>query len=425
MISKDALFRIFSEGDEKFKVKLIERYCQEKAVEYLSYKEVLAITGVRRCGKTYLMYSLIQRLIQKGVSANNIAYINFEDERLAFIEPNDLEAVYEAFVEFSRPNGKIYFFLDEIQNVPLWEKWISRMYEKVKFVISGSSSALLSSELATAITGRVIELSLYPFSFKEYISYKNPALLETRKKYSAESKAQIASFLKEYLNKGGFPEPLLFGKSDLLQEYYKAIVLRDIISRYNIKHKDYVEKISLYLLSNIGKHISLYALTAENPIGINTIKNYLNYMEKCHLLLFMKKFDYSIKKQNANPRKVYAVDTALAESVSFKFTEDKGRIIENAVFLELLRRKKSVYYHKGSYECDFLVKERLKIESALQVCLELNEEAKKREINGLIEAMKKYGLKEGSIISYEQEDTLTVEKRKIRIVPLWKWLLEY
>ncbi len=424
MLDKNTLFRIFAEKNEKFSAGIAKRYCENDAVKYLKYKEILAITGVRRSGKTYLMYSLMQHLAKGGIPKENILYINFEDERFAFIEPQDLERIYEWYLEFSNANGKLYFFLDEIQNVPMWEKWLSRSFEKIKFVISGSNSTLLSSELATAITGRYIEISLYPFSFREYISYKDSKLLEKNAIYLPESAAKISNHMKRYIEFGGFPEVLLYEKKDLLQQYYKTILLKDVIARYNIKHRDYIEKLSLYLMSNLGKPVSLYSLSKENPLGINTIKNYLNFIEKCFLLSFVNKFDYSIRKQHANPRKVYAVDVALAKEVSFRFTEDKGRIFENIVFIELKRKKKEVYYHKGEHECDFLIKHGLKITDAIQVCYELNDENKKREISGLIESMKKYNLKRGIIITDSQEEERMIDKKKIRIMPLWKWLLE-
>lgn len=424
MISKETMFRIFSEREEKFNLELIERYCEKQAIIYIDYKEIFAITGVRRCGKTHLMYNLINHLLKNGVSKENILYLNFEDERLAFIEAVDLDKIYELFLEFSSPKGKLYFFLDEIQNVPLWEKWLSRMYEKIKFVISGSNSTLLSSEIATAITGRSIELTLYPFSFKEYVGYKNNSLLERKSWNLAETKSKILSLFNEYIAKGGFPEVLFYGKTDLLSEYYKAILLKDIISRYNIKHKDEMEKISLFLLSNFSKPTSLYALEKDHDMGINTIKNYLNYMEKCFLLFFMRKFDYSLKKQNYNAKKVYTIDIALSRRIGFTFTEDKGRIMENLIFLNMKRNNKESYYYKGKGECDFLIKEGLKISEAIQVCHEINNENHKRELDGLLEAMEKYKLAKGTIITYDEEKEINVDGKKVYVVPIWKALLE-
>ncbi|HII29517.1 TPA: ATP-binding protein [Candidatus Woesearchaeota archaeon] len=424
MIEKNTMFRVFAEKADKFSISVVRRDCEEEAIKFMGYKEILAITGVRGGGKTYLMYLLMKHLADKGVPGNNILYLNFEDERLALLEPSDLERLCSWFLEFSNASGKLYFFLDEIQNVPLWEKWLSRMYEKVKFVISGSNSRLLSSEIATALTGRSVELTIYPFSFKEFVYLKEGSLPKLAETYRAEVLARVSRHFQEYIEVGGFPEVLMYGKKDLLQEYYKAILLRDIIRRYAIRRKDHIERISLYLMSNISSPISLYSLAKDNAISVNTIKNYLGYIENSFLLSFMKKFDYSLRKQNANPRKVYAVDVALARQVSFKFSEDRGRVFENIVFTELKRRKKEAYYHKNKYECDFVIKEGLKIRDAIQVCYELNEDTQKRELNGLIEAMDAYRLDEGAIITAEQEQEIKANTKVIRVMPLWKWLLE-
>jgi uncharacterized protein len=421
MIDKNTLFRLFSEKDEKFNVSLIRRSSEKEALKYLDYKEILAIMGVRRSGKTYIMYSLMQHLSKNNIPKENILYLNFEDERLAFIKPEDLENIYEWYLEFSKAEGKLYFFLDEIQNVPLWEKWLSRSYEKIKFIISGSNSTMLSSEIATAISGRYVEITMYPFSFREYVSYKDHNLIENLHK--SESLARLSNLFNEYIEFGGFPEVLIYKKRDLLQEYFKTIMLRDVMARHNIKYKDYVEKLLLYLMSNLGKPVSLYKLDKENPIGINTIKNYLNFIEKGFLLFFVNKFDYSIKKQHANPRKVYGIDTALARDVSFRFSEDQGRIFENIVFLELIRAGEEVYYYNGKHECDFLIKKGLKITGAIQVCFRLDEENKEREINGLLEALDKFKLKKGTIITSDKEFEEDILGKKIQYISLLKWLI--
>lgn len=423
MIDKPTLFTIFAETEKKLTLPLVSRDLTKKIIPYLKYKEIIAITGVRRCGKTYLMYTLIQHLIKEQIPKQNILYLNFEDERLAFIEPQDLETLYQWFLEYHEPKGKIYFFLDEIQNVPLWEKWLSRSYEKIKFIISGSNSTLLSSELSTALTGRHIELNLYPFSFKEYLQFKNIPFHDKNFINTTEGKAKLSKNLQEYLKKGGFPESLLFNKQDLLPQYYKDILLRDIIYRYTIKNKEALEKLSLFLLSNIAKPVSLYSLDKTYNVGINTIKNYINIIEKSFLIFLIPKFDYSLKKQQMNPRKLYAIDLALAKSVGFNFTSDLGRNYENLTYLELKRNNKEIYYHKDKYECDFIIKEGLNIIQAIQVCTILTSENYEREFNALLETLEKYNLKEGLIITENTTKEETIKNKKITFIPLWKWLI--
>lgn len=416
MIDKNILFRIFEESKDKFNLKINLRDKFKLAKKYLNYKEILAITGVRRCGKTYLMYGLMQDLV-KTVPLKNILYLNFEDERLAFIEVQDLDKIFEYYYEFSGAKGKLFLFFDEIQEVPMWEKWLSRSYEQHKFIISGSNSNLLSSELSSTITGRYIQLMIYPFSFKEFILGKY-SLNKT------EDIGHIKLKFNEYLLKGGFPESLLYGKTDLLQEYYKSILLKDVISRYNIKHKSLLERLAVFIASNTGKPISLYSLNKQYDISVNTIKNYLSYLEKSFLFINIKKFDYSLKKQQYNPVKIYGIDVALMDSINFKFSKDIGRKLENVVLLELFNRNLEVFYHRNKIECDFVLKQGLKIIQAIQVCYELNKDNEKRELNGLMDALKNYNLKQGLILTYDQEREFEIDGIKIIVKPIWKWLLE-
>ncbi|MFW6014639.1 MAG: ATP-binding protein [Nanoarchaeota archaeon] len=412
MLEKNTIFRLFEESKEKFDINIILREKFKEAKKLIDYKEILAITGVRRSGKTYFMYELMQYLTQK-VPKENIVYLNFEDERLAFLQRDELDKIFEYYYEFSGAKGKLYFFFDEIQNVPYWEKWLSRSFEKHKFVISGSNSKLLSSELVSAITGRYFEIRIFPFTYKETLERKYSL-------YKTENVGLLKRKFSEYLEYGGFPESILYGKKDLLQEYYKSIILKDVINRHNIKYKDLIKRLSLFVASNYSKPLSLYSLNKQYDAGINTIKNYVNYLEESFLYIFIDKFDYSLKKQQYNPPKAYGVDVAIMDAINFKFSKDIGRKIENIVLIELLNRKCEVFYHKDKYECDFVVKEGLDIVQAIQVCYELNDENSQREIKGLKSAMKKYNLKEGLLITYDTEK----EIENIKVKPVWKFLLE-
>jgi uncharacterized protein len=416
MIDKNTLFRIFDESKEKYRVKLKQRETFDKIVPYIDYKEIIVFSGVRRCGKTSLMYSLMQYLDDNKKDISKV-YINFEDERLAFLEPSDLDKIFEYYIEYENPKGKIYFFLDEIQNVKLWEKWLNRSYEKYKFIISGSNAKLLSSELSTALTGRHKEFHVYPFRFKEFISEKKIS-------FTVENIAYFRRKFDEYLSKGGFPESLLNNKTDLLQDYYRNILFKDVIGRHNIKHKSLIEKLSLFILSNSGKTISLYKLEKDYDAGINTIKNYVSYLESAFLIFSINFFSFSLKKQQYNPPKMYSIDVALSNSIAFKISDNKGRMLENVVLIDLKARDDKVYYHKDKKECDFVIKKGNKIVEAIQVCYDLDEDNKKREIDGLLEALEKFKLKQGLILTYDQEDEILVNKKKILVKPVWKWILD-
>ncbi len=414
MIDKQILFRIFDESKLKYSRKLKKRLVFEKSIKYLGYQEVLVFSGVRRCGKTSLMYALMQYLDEFD-SLYSKVYINFEDERLAFIECSDLDKLLEYYLEYSGADGRIYFFLDEIQNVPLWEKWLARSYENFKFIISGSNSNLLSSDFATALTGRHKEVIVNPFRFSE--------LVNTFNSNSIEDVAFVKRKYGEFLVKGGFPESILNDKSDLLQDYYKNILLKDVVGRYNIKYRSLIEKLSLFILGNCGKPISLYSLNKQYDAGINTIKNYLSYLESSYLIKSLDFFSYSIKKQQNNPPRYYSVDVALSDSVAFKFSDDLGRRLENIVFLDLVANGDEIFYHRDKKECDFLIKQGNDIVLAIQVCYEVTSDNEKREFSGLLEAMVKFNLVEGLILTNDEEKTVIVDGKTIRLVPVWKWLL--
>ncbi len=428
MLERGVLEVIFAESDEKVEVEIVPRDVKNNALKFLGFKHVFFISGVRRCGKTFLVFDLMKELVKKGVPLNNILYINFEDERLAFLEPKDLSTIYQAFLELRDPVGKVYFFLDEIQNVKLWDKWISRMYEKnIKFIVTGSNASLLSSEFSTALTGRNVTLELLPFSFKEFVKTRNKELLN-KSFFTEEEEAKIKRLLNQYLQFGGFPEVVLNKKREILANYFNDILFRDIIKRYNIKYKEAIEKMALYLISNSAS-ISSYS-QLKKMLGLkslNTAKNYANYLEKAYLIFKIPFFSYSLKQQIYNPFKVYCADLGLISEVAFKFSENKGKKYENTVFLELKRKRKNIYYWKDKKgrEVDFLIKEKNKIIEAIQVCVDpSNEKTIKREISSLLEALKQFNLKKGTIITQDIQKTEIIKNKKIQYMPLWKWLIQ-
>jgi len=428
MIPKEMLKHVIVESLAKFPVSLTRRL-QPDAEKYLNIKEVLVITGARRSGKTFFMYQLINQLLSK-LPKQNILYINFEDERLAFIGREDLNAIYEAFLELNNPEGKLYFFFDEIQNVPLWEKWISRMYEKdIKFVISGSNASLLSSEFSAALTGRNIGTSIFPFSFREFLSVREPELLSLQPNeilYVSENRAKIKRLFTEYINAGGFPEVVLENKKEILPQYFKDILYRDIIARKNIKFKESIEKLALYLIANTSSLTSFYRLKKIiEARSINTIKNYVSFLEEAFLIFRVPLFSYSLKQQIYNPFKVYCVDTGLRNAVSFRFMEDFGKLAENLVFLQLKRMGKEVYYWKDKGEVDFVIKEGLKPKHLIQVCWNVSDsKARSREVSALVKCAEKFSLNEGIVLTEDYAAEERLDDIRIKFVPMWCWMLE-
>jgi predicted AAA+ superfamily ATPase len=362
----------------------------------------IIISGIRRCGKSTLLHQLLGKL-------NSFYYLNFEDTRLIGFEAQDFEKLDEAFDELY---GEAEFYLfDEIQNIENWEIFVrSRLDRRKKFIITGSNASLLSRELGTRLTGRHVDIELFPFSFEEMLLF-------------GQIKGSADTF-DEYLFNGGFPEYLKFRKPYLLRELLNDILQRDIVARHNIRDSRSLRAMAVYLLTNAGKVFSYNGLRRMFDLGsTNTAISYVSYLEDSYLIFTVPKFDYSLKKQIVNERKVYSVDNGLSVANSASLTRDKGRMLENAVFVALRRSHREIYYFRERGECDFLIKEGNALSEAIQVTYELNEDNKDREINGLLEALSKFDLVGGLILTHSQEDRFTIDGREITVLPVWKWML--
>lgn len=381
----------------------------------LKGNEIIIISGIRRCGKSSLL-----KLISKKVEGNKL-YLNFDDIRLTDFNTTNFEDIQSIAIELLG-KGKITYFLDEIQNVQYWERWVNNLYAiDIKVFITGSNSNLLSSEISTYLTGRNKIISLFPFSFKEYLKIKD---VEVSKQMTSAQISTIFRYFKEYIVTGGFPLVIKNDDLQLSKQYFEDILNKDILNRYKIKQIKETKDLLLYLFSNIGKPYSYSRLKQVTGIkSLSTIKNYIDYFRNVFLLYTLERFDYSIAKQKISSSKPYAGDNSFLKTIAFNFTENKGKRLENMVFLHLMRNKKEVYYHLNKKECDFVVKNGLKIVQAIQVCMDLsNPETRKREIEGLQDAMKQYKLKDGLILTMEHEEI--IKAKNITIKPLWKWLLE-
>lgn len=378
-----------------------------------SSKKIIVISGIRRCGKSTLL---------KQISNNysNYYYLNFEDERLIDFDYKDFNVLLEIFFKLYGEQKIILF--DEIQNIFGWEKFVRRLFEDgYKIFITGSNAKLLSSEIATTLTGRNLTKQLFPFSFKECLEYNN---FEIKEIYLTKEKSKLMKHLNKYFQMGGFPEVVKSDDVDELKQLYQDTIIKDLLVRFKIRETKAFRELVLYLISNITNKISYNNLKVNLGFSSTTsVKNYVDFLEEVYLLFSLNKFDYSVKKQMSNDRKIYCIDCGLVNANSFKFTEERGKILENIVFLELKRKNLDIYYHGGLKECDFVVKEGTKITSAIQVCDSMDLiETRKREVSGLIDAMKSYKLKEGIIITYDTEDEFFEEGFKIQVVPIWKYL---
>jgi predicted AAA+ superfamily ATPase len=385
---------------------------------YIRTGQVVIISGIRRCGKSSLLYLIKEKM---KLDAPDYCYFNFDDERIS-ADVSITEEIFNLHIELFGKEPVLFF--DEIQNIPHWEKFINRIYEKgIKVFVTGSNAGLLSSEISSSLTGRNKVIELFPFSFREYLQY-------TGNKYTIENltskqKALINKDFNHYFSIGGFPLVIKENDLELINAYFQDILYRDIVSRYRLSQIKEIKEIGLYFASNVGKLFSYSTLQTITGIkSLSSVSDYLGYYEQSYLFFFLKKFDFSVKKQIMNPKKVYSIDPAFIHRLGFNFTENKGRVLENIIYLELLRRGKEVYYYAGKNECDFLVKEGVRIIEAIQVVYTLNITNYEREYNGLKEAMQMYGLSEGLLI-VNDKNIPPQQPEGIKVTEAWKWLLSY
>jgi len=418
---KTAIVDREEEIEEKFnKEKMIERTSSNDIKDFVGTDAALIITGVRRCGKSTLAF-----MLKDEVGEEDFGYINFEDERL-LIEGKELNKTLEAI--YSLKDDVDLLIFDEIQNIEHWEKFISRLLPNKKVVITGSNARLLSKELSTHLTGRHIDFVLFPFSFKEYLKWKDiePDV------YSTKKRSKIKNSFEEYMKKGGFPLTYKIGNI-FLSENYRDIINRDILQRYDIKYTKTFKEMARYLITNSANEITYNKLANSFEMGSpHTAKNYVSYLENAYLIFTLNKFSYKLKEQTSSPKKVYCIDTGLIDTIGFRFTEDKGKFLENLVAVELLRRTKNaeeleLYYwkdHRGR-EVDFVVKDSEDVKKLIQVTYASSKDRiKERETKNLLIGSEEFGCDELYVITKDYNDRQEMGDKEIKFTPAWKWLLE-
>jgi hypothetical protein len=416
-----------------------EIICREINLEnYLNMKinKILVLNGFRRVGKTYILYDLINELL-KSNSREEVVYINFEDERIP-LKTEFLTSLLPTANEIFNKKIK-YLFLDELHNIPNWSKWLRRVYDNqnIMIFVSGSSSRMSEEEIPTELRGRFLEIKIFPLSFKEFLKFKKLNFDFKTLDYSEREKPLILKALTEYLTYGGMPEIVLINedkKFELAQSYYATVIKRDIIERYNVKNEESLKAlIKLFLDSkeySISKsYNNLKSLGYE--IGKSTIQKYISYIENSYFAFSLPIFSYNIKDQIQYPKKIYFIDNVFINSISTKFSNNTGRLYENTVAVELKRRRKESYYWKNmeKEEVDFVIKNDTKINQLIQVCYDItNPDTKKREIRALLKASKDLKCNNLLVINQDYYGEESLEwfgiKRKVKFIPLWKWLLE-
>ena len=365
--------------------------------------EIVAATGARRAGKSTIVLQMIKDLIKEGINPANTCYVNFEEPKLdQYLSAKGLTQIYESYLEFFNPKGKVYLFLDEVQLAKNWERFAVSLYdrkENVKIMVTGSSSKLLKSEVSTLLSGRYISQIIYPLSFAEFLQFSNVS-------YKGIKRPEILYYLRQYVEYGGFPRVVLekdkTNKKRILVEYFNSILERDIILRYNIKNVRDVKELAIFVLTNISSQISTYRIEKTLGISNQNARRYFEYFSSSFLLQFVNLFSFSVKKQIYNPQKVFCVDSGLRNAVSFKFSEDIGKLLENVVFNKLQEEGKEVFFWKNKTEIDFIARKGYKVAKLYNVCFSLEEkETWEREKASLIKGMSEFKQAKAELIYWK------------------------
>lgn len=410
---KDILILQKRELKRKLKEFYIPRETKLKEVESDLIKVII---GPRRAGKSSFAIHCLSKL-------DSFGYVNFDDEKL--VEITDYNEIISAVDSiYNKPK---YLLLDEIQNLAKWELFVNRLQRQgYNLIITGSNSKLLSSELATHLTGRYSSILLFTFSFKEYLKFRGRELTES----------EIKEYLNSYLELGGYPEPLVknLDYKDYLLTLLNSIIYKDIVKRFKIRSVQGIEDLSSYLISNVAKDYSYNTLRQITKCrSVHTVEKYLNYLEESFVLFRLNRFSFKVKTQINSPKKIYCFDNGFINAKAFRLSRDIGKIYENMVAIQLkkaeLAGKIAFFYWKNQQqqEVDFVVKENTKVKQLIQVCYDLtNLATKKREVRALILASKELKCKNLLVITHDYEAEVLEEwfgaKRKIKFIPFWKWL---
>ena len=405
---------------------------KERALEIpFKIHKIITITGARRSGKTYYLYSLIERL-RKTIKRELLVYINFDDDRLFPLEIKSLNDFIEAYYVLypDNRNVKVHFFLDEIQNISNWELFVRRIYDKENcdVYLTGSSSKLLSREIATSLRGRTLVFELFPLSFNEFLNWKSIKHVE----YSIKAQSKVIHAFEHYTSSSALPE--LFNISGdtinhVLHEYINMVVYKDLIERYQISNHFLIKYLVKFLLNNTGNLLSINKVYNDfKSLGIKVAKQslyqYIDYLEDAFIFYSVPLFTNNIREKNRNPQKIYCIDNGLKELVSI--TKDMGRLYENLVFLQLRRKYKELFYFKQKQEVDFCFYNDRKEIELINVSFSLGDyKTKQREIEGLSEAMSALNITSSTLINDHLEESLITGNKSINIIPLWKWLAQF
>ncbi len=393
------------------------------------------IIGMRRAGKTWFCYQKIKELLASGINKEKILYLNFEDDRLLEFSVHHFQEILDVYFGKYPENRKArcYFFFDEIQRIDKWEIFIRRLIdtENVQVFLTGSSSKLLGVEIATSLRGRSLPIEIFPFSFDEFLKYHG-IFSDRPKIFGTNTSSILRKAVKEYIEIGGFPEVQKTQKNtrvEILQGYIDAVLLKDIIERHNVSNVLVLKHLVRHIMNSAGEKFSVNKFfNTMKSMAVKCTKNslyeYLEHLADAFLFYKVQVHSRSEKARMINPAKIYTIDTGLLNSMTFRASYDRGRLLETLVFMHLRRGGYQMEYisTKDGYEVDFLVKQRTKRDFALiQSCWEISDEKTfERELRGLKSAMDELSITSGTIVTWDDE---AIIENKIKVIPIWKWLV--
>lgn len=408
---------------------LRSRYLLDQIFPYFNEPYPVVLIGVRRSGKSSLLSLIMRQLMDRGISSSQLLFINFEEPLFSpQLSIQFLEQLISLYREKINPDKKIYFFLDEIQNLPEWEKWVRRETElkEHKIFITGSSAKLLSSEISTLLTGRHYTFKVHPLSFKELLSWQG--ISHGSEIEIIENKPNIRKTFMDYLEWGGFPEIVLSDSNEkrnkILHQYFDDILFRDIVLRYQIRDVKLLQGITEYYMTNLSSLHSFNRIRNLFNTSLDNVRRYSAFLEEAQIIFFLNKFSFKLGEQKRSNRKGYVIDTGLRNVISFRFSQDIGKLVENAIACHLKESASELFYFGNGSECDFIVKQHGSF-IPIQVCYgDLSDEKiKNREYSGLIAAMNHLGQKESVLFTDDLEHDEQINGFTIQLKPVWKFLL--
>lgn len=431
---KDRFKMIIKEFHEKELPEVVERQdVMDFSMLNSRLKKIVTIVGPRRAGKTYFLYQIMKEILQGSAGITDILYVNFEDERITPIKAENLQDMLDAYFELYDGKPDPFVFLDEVQNVSGWDRFVRRLSDAgFRVFITGSNSRMLAREIATSLRGRTITYEVFPFSFREFVGLRGVTL--NKDTAYGKTRHRFGPLYEEYFFSGGYPEIVLAEgdsiKGRILQDYFNTIFYKDLVDRYAIKNTELLRQWLNLLIMNLSSLVSFSKVENDfksrgMKLSRATLSYFSRYVEDAFFGFFLEMYSESVRKRQVNPKKFYLVDVGLHNFLTFKFSENKGRILENLVFLELRRSAPSVFYYRtaGGEEVDFLVKSRKDVR-LIQVCYDLhNLDVFTREKKALLSGMRELGLKRGTIITENEKRTQTEGGQTLEIVPAWEWML--